>query len=343
MIRRAGFPSIGAGPGRGGGPADAASAWGGPQGRLRVSVVIPCYNHSAYLGEAIESALRQTWPDVEVVVVDDGSTDESAEVAGRYPQVRVLRQPNRGLGHARNAGLAASRGEVVIFLDADDRLRPGAARAGIRVLGAHPGAMMAFGRCAVIDARGAPLRAMTLPVSGDIYAALLRRNHIWTPGVAAWRRDVFSELGAFDTRCDPAADYDLYLRAARRFRVAAHDEVVAEYRQHGGNMSERPHLMRAATVQVMRRQRRHVRGDPSRTRAYRDGMREWRAYYGERMVARFRAALRRPGGRLDALIWALRLLHAYPSGVLYHLWRKARTCLSRARGTTTAEPSQRPR
>src|SRR5262245_10694873 len=97
-----------------------------------VSVVIPCYNHAEFLGEAIESVKAQTCAGSDVVVVDDGSTDRSAEVARRYSGVRFLTQRNQGAGAARNTGLQHVRGEFVVFLDADDRLLPHAFEAGLR-------------------------------------------------------------------------------------------------------------------------------------------------------------------------------------------------------------------
>src|SRR3712207_5711907 len=98
---------------------------------MTVSIVIPCFNHARFVAAAIESALAQTWADCEVVVVDDGSTDDSGAIAARYDRVRVVAQPNRGLSEARNAGLAAAQGDIIIFLDADDRLRPAAAAAAV--------------------------------------------------------------------------------------------------------------------------------------------------------------------------------------------------------------------
>src|SRR5215210_2105808 len=96
----------------------------GSAGTPLVSVIIPCYNQAHFLGEAIESVLGQSYPNFEIVVVDDGSPDDTAEVAARYPEVRYICQDNQGLSAARNTGLGQSEGEYVVFLDADDRLLP---------------------------------------------------------------------------------------------------------------------------------------------------------------------------------------------------------------------------
>ncbi len=98
-----------------------------------VSVIIPCYNSGAFLEEAIGSAMAQTYSPVEIVVVDDGSTDHSPEIAQRLP-VRYIRQPNRGLAASRNLGLRESKGRYIVFLDADDRSRPEAIEIGMRIL-----------------------------------------------------------------------------------------------------------------------------------------------------------------------------------------------------------------
>ena len=98
-----------------------------------VSVIIPCYNGEKFLKETIESALGQTYPAVEVIVIDDGSIDRSGEIAQSLP-VRYIRQPNRGLTASRNLGVRESRGSYIVFLDADDRLKPHAIEAGVGVL-----------------------------------------------------------------------------------------------------------------------------------------------------------------------------------------------------------------
>src|SRR5688500_1326709 len=120
----------------------------------RVSVIIPCYTHGLYLGDAIESVLRQSWSNLEVIVVDDGSEDDTAAVAARYSGVRYIRQRNQGLAAARNAGAAASSGDFLIFLDADDRLAPGAIEAGMRCFTENPGSGLVYGAGIGFDESG---------------------------------------------------------------------------------------------------------------------------------------------------------------------------------------------
>src|SRR5215218_1807285 len=206
-----------------------------------VSVVIPCYNQAHFLGEAIESVLAQSYKDFEIVVVDDGSPDNTSEVASRYEEVRLVRQENRGLAGARNRGLEKAEGEYVVFLDSDDRLMPEALEVGVRELDAHPECAFVAGHYKNIAANGAPRGVPARPRGGgDRYLSLLRDNYIMMPASVMYRRRVFGEVGGFDSSVDAAADWDLYLRIARRFPVHHHGGLVAEYRQHGASMNRKP-------------------------------------------------------------------------------------------------------
>src|SRR5919112_4207473 len=152
-----------------------------------VSVIIPCYNQARFLGEAIESVLSQTYPHFEVVGVDDGSTDNTSEVASRYPGVRCIRQENRGLAEARNAGIRHSRGSHLVFLDADDRLLPGALEAGLRHLKEHPECAFVSGWWKIIAADGSPLPTPPQPrVEKDHYEKFLRICYISTPAAVMY-------------------------------------------------------------------------------------------------------------------------------------------------------------
>src|SRR5215212_6403385 len=144
-------------------------------GQPLVTVVIPCYNQAHFLGEAIESVLSQSYPHGELIVVDDGSTDETSEVASRYEGARLIRQENRGLAGARNRGLGEAKGEYVVFLDADDRLLPGALEASLGCFEAHPECAFVSGTSRPIAEDGTLLsQTSDTAVEGDHYLKLLR-------------------------------------------------------------------------------------------------------------------------------------------------------------------------
>ena len=122
-----------------------------------VSVIIPCYKQAGFLSDAIESVLAQTHPYVEIIVVDDGSPDNTSDVALSYPGVRCIRQENQGLSAARNTGIRESTGDFLVFLDADDRLTPSASRRGLHYLRLVPQAVIAVGKHRVISFEGLPI------------------------------------------------------------------------------------------------------------------------------------------------------------------------------------------
>lgn len=261
------------------------------EGAPLVSVVIPCYGQAAYLEEAIESVLAQTYAQVEIVVVDDGSPDNAARLASRFPWVRCVRQPNAGLAAARNAGIRESEGELLVFLDSDDRLLPRAIEVGVEELRAHPEAAFAFGRYRRVAGDGRRLENDDQPrPDGDPYCVFLRYNYAGMPATGVFRRSALEEVGNFDETLPQAEDYDLNLRLARRFPVRAHADEVVEYRVHGGSMSQDYAAMLAMTLQVLRRQRPHLRDDSER-RAYSEGRKFWKRYYGEALAASTRTAL----------------------------------------------------
>jgi len=279
-----------------------------------VSVVIPCYNQAHFLGEAIESVLAQSYKGFEIVVVDDGSPDNTSEVASRYEEVRLVRQENRGLAGARNRGLAEAKGEYVVFLDSDDRLMPEALEVGVRELEAHPECAFVCGTVTYISAEGASTWTEPRTHVEDHYAALLQRNYIGTPANVVFRGWVFGEVGSFDTSLRASEDYDLYLRVARRFPVHYHGEVVAEYRWHGENMTADAALMLRSTVAVLRSQREHVKGNEQYEKAYRVGMKAFQEHNGVNLAKDIRS-------RVEQREWAkaahgaLALARYYPRGL----------------------------
>jgi hypothetical protein len=266
--------------------------------RQLVSVVIPCFDQAHYLGEAIESVLAQSHPDLELTVVDDGSDDNTGEVAARYPGVRRVRQAHRGVAAARNLGLTRSSGELVVFLDADDRLLSHALEVGVAKLAEHPDAAFAAGMPRDIAADGTVIRAGGQPVIADEhYLNLLRDCFIWSGSSLVYRRSALDAAGGFDERLEAADDYDLYLRLARRQPVVCHDAVVTEYRRHGSNATRNPALVLTSQLQVLDNQRPQLRNQRERA-ARRDGIRKTRAKQGQALADRLSAAWRSRHWRL---------------------------------------------
>ena len=264
-----------------------------PMPEATVAVVVPCFNHAHFLGDAIASALAQTRPPDEVIVVDDGSTDDTPAVARRFPGVRYLHQRNAGSAAARNAGLDAARSEFVQFLDADDVLLPTALESGLRCARAHPACAFVAGRHVVARPEGSVERPWPEFASDDMYAELLRLNFIACADAVLFRRAPLLEAGGFDGRLRSCEDYDVYLRLARQHGVALYDDVVAEYRVGSDSKSSDPRRMYAAVMAVLARQRPHVRDDPAREAALSAGWRLYNRYYGWPMLDAALLRLRR--------------------------------------------------
>jgi len=222
--------------------------------------------------------------------VDDGSTDNTAEVAAQYPRVRYIRQDNTGLATARNTGIKHSTAEHIVFLDADDRLMPSAFQIGLASLAARPRAAFVVGTWRLIDHEGSALSTPPqTPVGDDAYRALLRMCFISTPAAVMYRRSVVVAAGGFDPAVSPSADYDLYLRLARAWPVHCHGELVAEYRRHGANMTLNRALMLQAELTVLHRQWPHARRDPELVEALWEGLHRAQDYHGGRLAQDVRA------------------------------------------------------
>ncbi|HEY9063564.1 MAG TPA: glycosyltransferase family A protein [Burkholderiaceae bacterium] len=206
----------------------------------RLSIVITCYNYARYVGTAINSALAQTYPHVEVIVVDDGSTDRSAEVIARYGErVRSIRQANQGSIPAYNRGFAESRGDLVLFLDADDVAEPELAQ---RVVAAwHAGCAKVQYDLKIIDAGGADLGRRFCHFDSGYDAAAVRRSfertgtYLW-PVTAGnvYARGFLEAAGPLKVGIGP--DGLLNTIAPLYGEVVTIRDALASYRLHGANM-----------------------------------------------------------------------------------------------------------
>jgi hypothetical protein len=193
-----------------------------------VSIVIPTYNHARFIAQAVQSALRQTHAALEVIVVDDGSTDDTQAVLAQFAgRITVLCQQNAGVCAARNNGLAHSHGTYLLFLDSDDVLHPEAIARKAALLDANPKAALAYSAWHYLDESGACVLNEVHPKpAGDPLSRLLLRSLGFPPGNALLRRSTLEDAGAWDTSLSGAADTDLWIRLAYAGHAFAYSGVV---------------------------------------------------------------------------------------------------------------------
>ncbi|WP_457427751.1 glycosyltransferase family 2 protein [Roseateles sp. P5_E7] len=217
----------------------------------RVSVVVPCFNTERYIAATLQTVLGQTGVSLEVIVVDDGSTDGSAALVARdFPQVRLIRRANAGVAAARNAGIAAATSEWIAFCDADDIWLPGKLAAQFEAMAAAPGCRMSYTAWIVwpsadTEPEPALLRRFAAEAAdatrwagatGWLYPELLLDCVVWTSTVLM-QRSLLDEVGCFDTGLRIGEDYDLWLRASRVTRIERVARPLALYRQHPASIT----------------------------------------------------------------------------------------------------------
>lgn len=214
-----------------------------------VSVVIPAYNAEAYLAEAIESAASQSNVDAEIILVDDGSTDATSEIAMRFKGVlRYERRENGGVAAALNTGIDLARGKYIALLAADDVMGKGALALRSELLDRYPDATFAHGGAYEIDESGKPLRlrgklaaAPILQGSDEAFSNLLRGNHVICSTVMA-RKSALVDLGGFDQTLVPGEDWAAWLYMAAHGDVVYTPTPVALYRIHSASITARMDL-----------------------------------------------------------------------------------------------------
>ncbi len=206
-----------------------------------VSVVTATYNMENYIAETLDSILAQDYPHIESIVIDDGSTDNTAEILARYasdPRVRVVHQRNAGQTVAKNRGIAEARGEFVAFCDADDTWQPRKLSRQIPRF-ADPKVAVVFSDITCIDGQGRDLGYKTMPkVGGHITGPLLIDNFVHFPTTVV-RAEVLKEMNGFDENLTMSIDYDLWLRISLKYEFAFVDEKLANYRIWAGQMSKK--------------------------------------------------------------------------------------------------------
>jgi glycosyltransferase involved in cell wall biosynthesis len=205
-----------------------------------VSVIIPTYNRAQWIGASIQSVLDQTYTDYEIIVVDDGSTDDTAEVIRAFTdRVRYFYQENGGSAAARNRGLQEARGEYIAFLDSDDLFLPEKLHKQVEYLQHNPHIGMVYSAYTNIDHNHNELGIIPAQYTGHIYRQMLFHCNIQTSSVMI-RRQVIETVGLFDIALPMAQDVDYWIRVARHFEIGAITEPLAYVRLHPDNKPRDP-------------------------------------------------------------------------------------------------------
>jgi GT2 family glycosyltransferase len=225
-----------------------------------VSAVIPAYNYGRFLPGAIDSVLAQTYRDLECIVVDDGSTDDTARVLEPYrDRVRVVRQPNQGLSAARNTGIQSAQGTYVAFLDADDRWFPEKVARQVALIesDARTGAVGCWVQ--LTSGSGEPIGRKQFaehvpePIDLDTQVARIAVRTFWVGGSGSGafvRREVFERVGFFDTSLRAAEDWDMWMRIAAAYPIRNVPEILVAISLHGTGTFRNPEKMETNQLRV---------------------------------------------------------------------------------------------
>jgi glycosyltransferase involved in cell wall biosynthesis len=239
---------------------------------MSVCVVIPAYNSAPFIAAALDSVLAQSHPVSEITVVDDGSSDSTAQIVAAYPQVKWVSQDHRGPSAARNSGIRHAQCEYIAFLDSDDIWQPDKIEKQLAALAAHPSAAFSFSTLASFFRRDARevsnqpympdellawLGARSTESGrafGNVYSLLLRANCVLTSSVLV-RRSALLEAGLFDESLSHGEDHELWLRLARRWPAVFITDIIAKYRIHSSSISghwkNRQGLFYRATIDTL--------------------------------------------------------------------------------------------
>ena len=286
-----------------------------PNNHCRLSVIIPSYNRAVFLPEAIESLLRQTYPVFEIIVVDDGSTDETKEVCDRYPTVQYIYQSNQGVSVARNTGMRVSKGEYLLFLDSDDCLLPKAVEIGVNCINAHPEVGFVFGNYIFqsINPDGSYTTEEIYENQPEVasYATILAAEHKIQCACVIFRRVAIESVGGFDPNLATMEDINLFLRVAREFPIYFHNQIVFEYRYHGSNLSAKSAGMLISALHSHSLQWSYIEqsGNKEYEAAYERGRQAWITLFAGRLPYAIMGYIK--AGQWVAALGTLRLILNY--------------------------------
>ena len=284
-----------------------------PEGRS-VSVVIPTYNLAQLLPGAVESVRAQAWPDLEIIVVDDGSTDDTPDVLERLSRegdLRWFRQENAGAAAARNRGIQEARGEWVAFLDADDFWLAGKLAAQFEALESRPSAAFSYTDERLRFEDGTEEDRASRATAGPLLPQALAGNIFATP-TAVVRRECFDAVGLFDTRLRTGEDWDMWMRLAAHFESVRVERPLTTVRRLGGRVKFPLQVLERCTLLVLER----LFACPHVAREWPSVVSKRGAVYAWHYSVLARSYLR-AGRPADFCRLAYRAVTSHPSGLRY--------------------------
>lgn len=220
---------------------------------MLVTVIIPTYNSAQYLSAAVESVLQQTFKDFELLIIDDGSKDNTSELAKTFSdKVRYIYQENAGVSEARNHGIKVSKGKYVAFLDADDTWLPTKLEKQIDALRNNSEYKFCFSDFVGVNQNLQPIEMKRgRLVDSAIKDLLLRGNVVGSICTVLCERELFDKVGGFDPKLSQCADWDMWIRIATLTDFLFIDEQLVTYRQHDSNMSRNAILLEQDSLSVL--------------------------------------------------------------------------------------------
>lgn len=219
-----------------------------------VSVIVPTYNRADLIRDSIDSVLNQTFQDFEIVVIDDGSTDNTKNIVEEYSDSRIkyFYQKNAGLNAARNSGIRESCGKYIAYIDSDDIWEPTKLEKQVRVLEKFPDVGLVYCGSSLIDENGSPAgKRPLISHRGYVFEKIIKYNFLYNGSIVLFRRDCLEKVGLFDEQTVRMTDWEFYLRFAIYYKFYGIPEYLIKYRVHNKTMTNDFKLFEKSSFQII--------------------------------------------------------------------------------------------
>lgn len=251
-----------------------------------VSIIIPTYKHRDYVLKTLESVFTQTFTDFEVIVVNDGSPDDTAALLQPLAQagrIKYIEQANQGQAAARNRGLAEAKGEFIAFLDDDDSWPPEKLEWQVEVLRENPDVGLVAGQAELVDEGGTPVEIRQLPTKPITFKSLFSGNPFHSPGQTLVRASLLRQVGGLNEQLWGLDDYDLWFKLSKCSKVSIRHQIALHYRIHSSNASNDYERMFSNCMEVIKTFIRHV-PQAERSKPLKEAHRWLYFYLGQRLI-----------------------------------------------------------